>query len=369
MSQNISGINITHSVNASQIQELQNFDDAESKSAKVNSQLESTDEDLYQEVDFEDMSLQEVTAAAQSLENELLGLQMQLDILEQTVKSNEEIKANYEKQCEELKEQVKQVQKEICSAETPQEKMQLRKKQSALNKSIQDLSSQITSLLYEIRLNSSTKSALRSEYTETKYDYSRAQIAQGDKQKALDRELKASDKNSTIQLSSSGSTTSINAASANPSAAPSGASSGKSSNNMLNALKGWEGLRTTAYKCAAGVWTIGYGHTGNVSPGQTISEAQAEQYLRQDLSSFENEVTSLAKNVGVKLTQGQYDALVSFSYNCGGGALKKSGILEMLKGGNIDGAASKLKQYVHGGGKVLPGLVSRRETEASWLYT
>ena len=103
MSQNISGINITHSVNASQIQKLQNFDDAESKSVKVNSQLESTDEDLYQEVDFEDMSLQEVTAAAQSLENELLGLQMQLDILEQTVKSNEEIKANYEKQCEELK--------------------------------------------------------------------------------------------------------------------------------------------------------------------------------------------------------------------------------------------------------------------------
>ncbi len=120
---------------------------------------------------------------------------------------------------------------------------------------------------------------------------------------------------------------------------------------MLNALKGWEGLRTTAYKCAAGVWTIGYGHTGNVSPGQTISEAQAEQYLRQDLSSFENEVTSLAKNVGVKLTQGQYDALVSFFLQLWWRCVKKSGILEMLKGGNIDGAASKLKQYVHGGRK------------------
>ena len=61
--------------------------------------------------------------------------------------------------------------------------MQLKKKQSALNKSIQDLSSQITSLLYEIKANGSMESALRSEYTETKYDYSRAQIAQGDKQK------------------------------------------------------------------------------------------------------------------------------------------------------------------------------------------
>ena len=140
----------------------------------------------------------------------------------------------------------------------------------------------------------------------------------------MDRELKASDKNSTIQLSSSGSTTSTNAASANPSAAPSGLLPVNQVIICLMRSKDGKGLEPQHISDAAGVWTIGYGHTGNVSPGQTISEAQAEQYLRQDLSSFENEVTSLAKNVGVKLTQGQYDALVSFSYNCGGGALKKN---------------------------------------------
>ena len=81
----------------------------------------------------------------------------------------------------------------------------------------------------------------------------------------------------------------------------------------------------------------------------------------------------MANAAGVKLSQGQFDALVSFAYNCGGGALQKSGILGMLKTEegkkpDIAAAANKMNEYVHGGGQVLPGLVSRRKTESSWLY-
>lgn len=377
MSQNISGVSGTNSIKTSYT-ELSKNNKAEKTSEKTKATTEKVDENTYLDTELEDMSLEDVTELTCSLEGELLILQTEIENMEQMIDTNEEMRALYQKQCEELKAELKEMQKEIGNAETPQEKMQLNLKRSSLNRRIQSLSSNITSLLYEISSNTRIKNAMQSQYSDTNSNYIKAQSAQNSKQRALDAELRASNKNATninlsdktsvVQVSSSGSATSSSAASNNYSKAPSGVSTGKVSNNMLGALKGWEGLKTKAYKCPAGVWTIGYGHTGNVSPGQTISEAQAEQYLKQDLSSFENEVTSMANSAGVKLTQGQYDALVSFSYNCGGPTLKESGILQMLKAGHIDEAANKMKQYNKGGGRVLQGLVNRRAQEASWLY-
>jgi lysozyme len=129
----------------------------------------------------------------------------------------------------------------------------------------------------------------------------------------------------------------------------------------INLIKNFEGCRLTAYKCPAGVWTIGYGHTGNdVKEGLKITQEQAEEYLKKDLNSFE-----LAVNNSVKITlsQSQFDALVSFSYNVGTGALKKSTLLKLLNKGNYKGAAEEFDKWIFAGGKKLSGLVKRRKAE------
>ena len=134
------------------------------------------------------------------------------------------------------------------------------------------------------------------------------------------------------------------------------------SQSGLNHIKSHEGLRTTAYRDPVGVLTIGYGHTGpDVKPGQKITEAQAEALLRKDVAWAENAVR---KNVKVPLTQGQFDALTSFTFNCGAGALQKSTLLKKLNAGDYAGAQAEFGKWVHGGGKVLPGLVRRRNEEA-----
>ena len=162
---------------------------------------------------------------------------------------------------------------------------------------------------------------------------------------------------------------SVSGTSSNYSTAPKGASSGKVSNNLINLMKEKEGCKLTAYQDTGGVWTIGYGHTSGVKEGQVISQEQAEAYLKQDLASFEKEVSDYASAMKLDLTQGQYDALVDFAYNCGGPRLKESGILEKLKSKDIDGAANIMKQYVRdSAGNTLQGLVTRRNIEAQWLY-
>ena len=134
------------------------------------------------------------------------------------------------------------------------------------------------------------------------------------------------------------------------------------SQDGLSMVKKYEGLFTKAYRCPAGVLTIGYGHTGaDVKPGQRITEAQAEGLLRQDMKSFEDAVK---RNVKVPLTQGQFDALTSFTFNCGEGALKKSKLLEKLNAGDYAGAQAEFGKWNKGGGRVLPGLVRRRAEEA-----
>ena len=132
----------------------------------------------------------------------------------------------------------------------------------------------------------------------------------------------------------------------------------------LSLIKSFEGLRLKAYKCPAGVWTIGYGHTGkDVKPGMIITEEQAEEYLRQDLERFEKGVDDL---VEVDINENQYSALVSLAYNIGLGNFKKSTLLKLINKGNqneLEAVHSQFKRWVYANKKVLPGLVKRREAE------
>lgn len=128
----------------------------------------------------------------------------------------------------------------------------------------------------------------------------------------------------------------------------------------LNLIKDSEGFEANAYKCPAGVWTIGYGHTRGVTPDMTITMVEAEALLRQDVKWAENVVNEY---VSVPLNQNQFDALVSFVFNVGEGNFKDSSLLTELNKGNYKIVPDKLSEWVHGGGKVLPGLVTRRKAE------
>ncbi|KQO56460.1 lysozyme [Sphingomonas sp. Leaf257] len=136
----------------------------------------------------------------------------------------------------------------------------------------------------------------------------------------------------------------------------------KTSSNGLALIKQFEGLRTQAYICPAGVLTIGYGSTGaHVKRGMVITEAQATALLAQDVVRFEKAVNGL----GVALTQNQFDALVSFAFNVGEKALRDSTLAKKLKAGDYKRAAAQFGAWVKGGGKTLPGLVRRRAAEAA----
>ncbi len=134
----------------------------------------------------------------------------------------------------------------------------------------------------------------------------------------------------------------------------------KTSDEGVSLIKRWEGCRTNAYLCPANVWTIGYGHTGNVKPGDMVSHLDAEELLKKDLVRFEQAVT---RYVRVPLTQNQFDALVSFSFNVGTEALRKSTLVRYLNQGKYKTAALQLHRWVHAGGRKLPGLIRRREDE------
>lgn len=137
------------------------------------------------------------------------------------------------------------------------------------------------------------------------------------------------------------------------------------SDNGLELIKLSEGLETTAYPdpgnpTTGEPWTIGYGHTVGVRPGDTCTEEQATEWLREDLRYAENAVRHL---VDVALTQGQFDALVSFTFNCGMMALGNSTLLRLLNAGNYQGAADQFPRWNRGASGVLPGLVTRRARE------
>ncbi|MNL10554.1 Lysozyme RrrD [compost metagenome] len=127
------------------------------------------------------------------------------------------------------------------------------------------------------------------------------------------------------------------------------------------AIKTAEGLRLTAYKDGGGVWTIGYGHTGaDVREGLTIPLSEAERLLTRDLRVAENHVNGAVK---VKLTQNQFDALVSFVYNVGGEAFRSSTMLKKLNTGDYLGAADQFPRWNKDNGKVVDGLTNRRREE------
>lgn len=123
----------------------------------------------------------------------------------------------------------------------------------------------------------------------------------------------------------------------------------------------YEGCRLEAYKCPAGVWTIGYGHTAGVTQGQTLpSQEAAKALLKEDLKKYGGYVNSCVKKglITFPLNQNRFDALTSFCYNCGNGNLQK-----LVSGRDAATVADKLLAYNKGGGKVLAGLTRRREEE------
>lgn len=134
----------------------------------------------------------------------------------------------------------------------------------------------------------------------------------------------------------------------------------KISNRGLALIKKSEGLRLEAYLCPAGIPSIGYGHTRGVAIGLTCTEAQAEAWLLEDLEPSERGVSELVR---VPLTQGQYDALASFTFNLGVGALTGSRLLALLNARDYAGASAEFSRWVHAKGKALPGLVTRRASE------
>ena len=128
------------------------------------------------------------------------------------------------------------------------------------------------------------------------------------------------------------------------------------SQNCINLIKRYEGCKLEAYKCPAGVWTIGYGHTSGVKQGQKITQSQAEEFLKSDLVKFEQKV--MKYNQKYMWTQNELDALVSFAYNVGS-------IEQLTANGTRTKAeiAEKFTAYTKAGGKVLAGLVKRRKEE------
>ncbi|KNC16744.1 lysozyme [Pseudomonas sp. RIT-PI-a] len=137
----------------------------------------------------------------------------------------------------------------------------------------------------------------------------------------------------------------------------------KTSPKGIALIKSAEGLRLKAYPDpgTGGLpWTIGYGSTSGVTRNMVITEAQAEQMLAADLVRFERIVERLVR---VPLNQGQFDALVSFTYNVGEGNFTKSTLLRKLNAGDTPGGAEQFSRWVNAGGKVLPGLVNRRAAE------
>jgi lysozyme len=128
-----------------------------------------------------------------------------------------------------------------------------------------------------------------------------------------------------------------------------------------------EGFRSSAYKDAAGVWTIGYGHTSNAGPpnvrrSMKITRLQAEQVLASDVASFALGVEQL---LTVPLTEGQFSALVSFAYNVGLENFRKSSVLRAVNAEDFAAVPRRLSLWVKSRGRVLPGLVARRAAEAS----
>jgi lysozyme len=143
----------------------------------------------------------------------------------------------------------------------------------------------------------------------------------------------------------------------------------KISDEGIRLIKSFEGYHTrlkdgscAAYLCPANVPTIGYGCTEGVRLGMVWTEAEALAGLAKEIAKFEETVSRV---VTVPINQNEYDAMVSLAYNIGSSAFSRSTVLKRLNKGDRAGAAKAFEMWVRGGGRVLPGLVSRRKREAA----
>ena len=140
----------------------------------------------------------------------------------------------------------------------------------------------------------------------------------------------------------------------------------------VDLVKRFEGLELTSYRDSVGVWTIGYGTTSRaglgvtVSAGMTITQGQAEDYLRRGLEKF---AKSIWPAITAPTTANEFGAMLSLAYNIGPTAFKKSTCLRRFNAGDTAGAAEALTWFNKAGGKTLPGLVRRRQAEHDLMLT
>ena len=126
-------------------------------------------------------------------------------------------------------------------------------------------------------------------------------------------------------------------------------------------IKKFEGCELEAYKCAAGVWTIGYGSTKGVKEGDTIEQEDADKLLNEEMSEYEGYINDMVK---VPLKQNEFDSLVSWVFNLGPTNLKNSTLLRVLNEGKYHEVPEQIKRWNKVNGKVNEGLVKRRKSEA-----
>ena len=139
----------------------------------------------------------------------------------------------------------------------------------------------------------------------------------------------------------------------------------KASKLLLGKLMEFEGLKLSAYRDAAGVVTIGYGHTWNVRMGDQISKYWARELLERDVAKVEEQLDTL----GLVLTQGQTDALVSLVFNCGFDKFKSSTLLKLIRnGGSVNQICKEFQRWVYAGGRRMRGLEVRRAWESKRFF-
>ena len=139
----------------------------------------------------------------------------------------------------------------------------------------------------------------------------------------------------------------------------------------LALIRRFEGFRAEAYRCPAGVWTIGYGHTSQAGPpkvraGMVVSEAEARSILAADAAMFAEGVRAALTR---EVSKEQFSALVSFAFNVGIGAFRRSSVLKMVNEGRFEAVPERLRLWVKADGRRLEGLVRRREAEGELFAT
>ena len=136
----------------------------------------------------------------------------------------------------------------------------------------------------------------------------------------------------------------------------------RASQKLIDHIKKSESCVLTAYQDSAGIWTIGYGHTAGVKKGDRITAYQAEQFLKEDLHKFE----AMADKCRMLTTQGRYDAVLDFIYNCGPANFNSSTLKKYIESNRkVWEIQEQFLRWVNAGGRKLGGLVSRRIWEAN----